>query len=104
MPSFVLTAVITSLVVAVTFLLDSFFSIFKIIFTRPVKRKGAVEIDTKEHIYAHPDCTKKLKDFSSIGVRTLYEVLLRGLQVGGDRPQFSYRQSSDEPFKSYSYK
>ncbi|CAF3487560.1 unnamed protein product [Rotaria sp. Silwood1] len=71
---------------------------------RAVKRKGAVEIDPVEHIYAHPDCTDKLKDFSSIGVQTLYDVIQHGLQAGGNRPQFSYRKSSDEPFQSYTYK
>ncbi|CAF4949487.1 unnamed protein product, partial [Rotaria sp. Silwood1] len=70
---------------------------------RAVKRKGAVEIDPVEHIYAHPDCTDKLKDFSSIGVQTLYDVIQHGLQAGGNRPQFSYRKSSDEPFQSYTY-
>ncbi len=104
MASFVLTAIITGLVIVVSLLLNSTTKIFKIIFKRPVKRKGAVEIDTKEHIYAHPDCADKLKDFSSLGVQTLYDVFLRGLKIGGDRPQFSFRHSSDEPFKSYTFK
>ncbi|CAF1497514.1 unnamed protein product, partial [Rotaria sordida] len=34
----------------------------------------------------------------------MYEVILHGIQLSGDRPQFSYRQSSDQPFKSYTYK
>ena len=63
-----------------------------------------MRIDTKEHIYTHPDYVDKLQDFSSIGVQTLYDVYLRGLNMGGDRPQFSYRDSSDEPFKSHTYK
>ena len=104
MPSVTLTAVITGLVIGITWLLNSCFSIFKIIFQKPAQRKGAVEIDPQEHVYAHPDYTDKLKEFSSIGLQTLYDVLQRGLKVGGDRPQFSYRQSSDEPFKSYTYK
>ncbi|CAF4026108.1 unnamed protein product [Adineta steineri] len=78
--------------------------IYAYLFCKPVKRKGAVEIDTKEHIYAHPDFADKLEDLSSIGLNTLYDVFLRGFKMGADRPQFSYRQSSDEPFKSYSFK
>jgi hypothetical protein len=104
MASFLFTAIITGLVIAVSYLINFSTKIFKIIFNKPVKRKGAVEIDKKEHIYSHPDFTDKLQDFSSIGLETLYDILLRGLKIGGDRPQFSYRYSSDEPFKSYTYK
>ena len=104
MSSLIITAIITSLVIVISSLLDRYFSIFKIIFKKPVKRMGAVEIDTEQHIYSHPNFTDKLQDFNTIGVRTLYEVLQRGLRLGGDRPQFSYRYSSDEPFKSYTYK
>jgi hypothetical protein len=103
MESFIVTAIITGLVLVVTWLLNSSTKIFKIIFTRPVKQKGAVEIDTKEHIYSHPDFTDKLQDFNSIGVQTLYDVILRGLKVGKDRPLFSYRNSSEEKFQSYTY-
>ncbi|CAF1016694.1 unnamed protein product [Rotaria magnacalcarata] len=104
MASFVITAIITILVVVITFLLNSYAKLFKIIFKRPVKQKGAVEVDTTEHIYAHPDCVDKLKDYNSIGVQTLYDVLLRGLDAGRDRPLFSFRKSSEEPFSSYTYK
>ncbi|UJR30975.1 hypothetical protein I4U23_018487 [Adineta vaga] len=104
MPSLIFTTVITGLVIIFSLLLNSTTKIFTILFTKPVKKKGAVEVDTKEHIYAHPDHTDKLQDFDSVGVQTLYDVFLRGLRIGGDRPQFSYRTSSDEPFKSYSFK
>ncbi|CAF0934304.1 unnamed protein product [Adineta ricciae] len=104
MAALLLTGVITGLVIIISLLLNSTTKIFKILFTRPVKKKGAVEIDKKEHIYAHPDHVDKLQDFDSIGVTTLYDVFMRGLKIGGDRPQFSYRLSSDEPFKSYTYK
>ena len=104
MAALLLTGVITGLVIIISLLLNSTTKIFKILRTRPVKKKGAVEIDKKEHIYAHPDHVDKLQDFDSIGVTTLYDVFMRGLKIGGDRPQFSYRLSSDEPFRSYTYK
>ncbi|CAF3770043.1 unnamed protein product [Rotaria sordida] len=71
---------------------------------KPIPPTGAVEIDPKEHIYAHPKYTKQLLDPSTFNVQTIYEVILHGLRLSGDRPQFSYRQSSDQPFKSYTYK
>lgn len=98
------TAVITGLVVLITFFLQYGCKIFKILFTSPLPKIGAVEIDKKQHIYSHPDYTEKLKDFSSIGVETLYDVLARGLKVSANRPLFSFRSSSDEKFKSYTYK
>ena len=104
MPSFIATGLITGLVLFVSRLLSSWLGLFKILFKKPVDRKGAVEIDSKEHIYAHYNYTDKLKDFSSIGVQTLYDVMLRGLKAGADRPQFSYRTSSEQPFQSYTYK
>lgn len=99
-----LAALITSVVVGISLLLEFGCKIFKILFTSPLPNKGAVEIDRNEHIYAHPDYTTKLKDFNSIGVQTIYDVLRRGLQVGADRPHFSFRSSSNEPFQSYTYK
>ncbi|CAF2756761.1 unnamed protein product [Rotaria sp. Silwood2] len=84
--------------------MDYIFSLFQIIFKKPLPPTGAIEIDSKEHIYAHPDYVNELQDCSSFGVNTIYEVILHGLRLGGDRPQFSYRQSSDQPFKSYTYK
>jgi hypothetical protein len=103
MESYLFPAIITVLVALVTYLIV-YTKILKIIFTKPLKRKGAVEIDKKERIYAHPDFTDKLQDYNSLEVKTLYDILLRGIKIGGDRPQFSYRYSSDEKFKSYSYK
>lgn len=102
--AFLLSAIVTGLVLLFTYVLNSSTRLFKILFTQPLKRKGAVEIDSNEHIYAHPDYTDKLEDFSSLGVQTLYDVVQHGVQAGGDRPQFSYRNSSEEKFKSYSYK
>ncbi|CAF5120664.1 unnamed protein product, partial [Rotaria sp. Silwood1] len=84
--------------------MDYIFSLFQILFKKPLPPKSAVEVDPKEHIYAHPDYINGLEDLSSFGVRTIYEALLHGMQLGSDRPQFSYRQSSDQPFKSYTYK
>ncbi|CAF5133135.1 unnamed protein product, partial [Rotaria sp. Silwood1] len=70
----------------------------------PIPPTGAVEIDPKEHIYAHPKYTDRLLDTNTLDVKTIYEVLLHGIQLGPDRPQFSFRHSSDQPFKSYTYK
>ncbi|CAF2372623.1 unnamed protein product [Rotaria sp. Silwood2] len=84
--------------------MEYFFSLFQIIFKRPIPPTGAVEIDSKEHIYAHPKHANRLLDSSTFDVQTIYEVLLHGIQLSGDQPQFSFRQSSDEQFKSYTYK
>ena len=97
-------AIITVLVIAISVLIEYCFSFLQILFKKPLPPKGAVEIDTKEHIYAHPDCIDHLHDPKSFGIQTIYEVLLRGLKTAGDRPLFSFRQSSDQPFKSYSHK
>ncbi|CAF1457638.1 unnamed protein product [Adineta steineri] len=96
-------AVITALVIIISVLLEFFFSLFQLIFKRPVAPKRAVEIDVNEHIYAHPDYAEKLQDPSTFDVKTIYECYLHGVKLGGNRPQFSYRQSSDQPFKSYTY-
>jgi hypothetical protein len=104
MASFLFTAIVTGLVIVVTYLVNSLTKIFKILFTKRVRSKGAVEIDKKEHIYAHPDFADKLQDYNTLGLKTLSDVLLHGMKLGGDRPQFSYRYSSDEPFKHYTYK
>ncbi len=104
MTSVMLAAIITGLVIAISALIEFFFSLLEIIFKKPIPPKGAVEIDPVEHIYAHPDYVEKLQDGSTFNVRTVYEVLLHGLKKSGDQPQFSYRQSSDQPFKSYTYK
>ena len=104
MASFIFVSVITGLIIAISTVINHFFSLLYILLKKPIRPRGAVEIDPIEHIYTHPDCTKGLKDYSSNCVTTAYESFLSGLRLSGDRPQFSYRQSSDEPFKSYTYK
>ena len=103
MGSILVPAIVTVLVAIISFVIYST-KILKILFTKPLKRRGAVEIDTKEHIFAHPEFTDKLQDFNSLDVRTLHDVVEHGMKLGGDRPLFSYRTSSTEKFKSYSYK
>jgi len=100
----IFVATITGLVIAVSALIEFCFSFFQIIFKKPLSPKGAVEIDANEHIYAHPDYTDQLQDHRSFGAQTIYEALLNGLKISRDRPLFSFRQSSDQPFKSYTYK
>ncbi|CAF0796736.1 unnamed protein product [Rotaria sp. Silwood1] len=104
MESIMSVAIITGLVIVISALMEHFFSLFQIIFKRPIPPTGAVEIDPKEHIYAHPKYTDRLLDTNTLDVKTIYEVLLHGIQLGPDRPQFSFRHSSDQPFKSYTYK
>lgn len=99
-----ITAIITGLIVAISIFIEYFVSIFEILFKKPLPPRGAVEIDAKEHIYAHPDYVDQLQDPRTFDVKTIYEVCLHGLKLSGDRPQFSYRQSSDQPFKYYTYK
>ena len=99
-----IAVIITVVVIAITALMEYLFSFFEILFKRPLSPKGAVEIDTVEHIYAHPDYTQQLQDPNSFDVKTVYDVLLRGQRINPDRPQFSYRSSSGQPFKSYTYK
>jgi hypothetical protein len=96
--------IITVSIIVISIVLEHCFSFFRILFKKPLPSKGAVEIDVQEHIYAHPDYTDKLQDHYSFGIKTLYEAILHGLKIGGDRPLFSYRDSSDQPFKSYSHK
>jgi hypothetical protein len=96
--------IITGVIIIISALLEFVFSLLQILFKKPLLPKGAVEIDANEHIYAHPEYTRKLQDPSTFDVQTVYEVLLHGLQLSGDQPLFSYRQSSDQPFKSYTYK
>ena len=104
MASMIFIGIITGLVIIVSLLLEFFFSLFEIIFKKPISPKGAVEIDPVEHIYAHPDYADSLQDPHTFDVQTIYDVLLRGLRLSGDKPHFSYRTSSDQPFKSYTYK
>ena len=94
----------TVVVILISALIEYFFSLWQIITKRPLSPKGAVEIDPVEHIYSHPDYVKGLQDSHTFDVRTIYEVLQRGLRISGDQPQFSYRYSSDQKFKSYTYK
>lgn len=95
---------ITGLVIVITALIEHFFSIFEIIFKRPLPPRGAVEIDSNEHIYAHPDYADQLRDSRTFDVHTIYEALQRGLRLSRDKPQFSYRYASNEKFKSYTYR
>ncbi len=104
MTSIVFAAIVTGLVIAISALIEFFFSFFQILLKKPVLPKSAVEIDPNEHIYAHPDYTHQLQDHRSFGVQTIYEVILHGLKIAADRPHFSFRQSSDQPFKSYTHK
>jgi hypothetical protein len=104
MESTFVIAIITGVVILISALIEYFFSLLEIIFKRPLLPKGAVEIDPVEHIYANPDYVNGLRDSNTFDVHTIYEVLQRGLRLSGDQPQFSYRYSSDEKFKSYTYK
>ena len=96
--------IITIVVIVISFILQYCFSLLKILFKRPLPPKGAVEIDPIEHIYAHPDFTRQLKDPKTLDVTTVYDVLQRGLKLAANRPQFSFRSSSNEKFQSYTYK
>ncbi len=104
MASIVVVGIITGLVILISVLIEYFTSLLQIIFKKPLSPKGAVEIDSNEHIYAHPDYADRLQDHHQFGVQTIYEALLHGLKVAGNRPLFSFRQSSDQPFQSYSHK
>ena len=96
--------IITGFVIVISILIEYYFSLIQILLSRPFPPKGAVEIDATEHIFAHPDHTNKLQDYRSFGAETVYEAILHGLKIAGDRPLFSFRQSSDQPFESYSHK
>ncbi|CAF3393097.1 unnamed protein product [Rotaria socialis] len=104
MESTMCIGIITGVVIVVSILMEYFFSLFKILLKRPLSPTGAQEIDAEEHIYAHPKYAKQLMDPRTFDVQTIYEILLNGLRLSGDRPQFSYRYSSNEKFKSYTYK
>jgi hypothetical protein len=104
MASIVIIGLITGLVIVISILIEYFFSLFQIIFKKSLSPKGAIEIDSNEHIYAHPDYTNRLQDHREFGAQTIYEALLHGLKIAGNRPLFSFRQSSDQPFQSYSHK
>lgn len=104
MTSIVIVGILTSLVVLISTFIERFCSILQILFKKPLLPKSAVEIDSKEHIYAHPDCVNQLQDYRQFGVRTCYEAILHGLKIAKDRPLFAFRQSSNEPFQSYTHK
>lgn len=99
-----IAAIITVAAIAISIFVEKFCSILKILFTKPLKTNGAVEIDPIQHIYSHPEFTDQLENPVKFKVKTLYEILLHGLKISRDRPQFSFRSSSDEQFKSYTYK
>ena len=65
--------------------------------------RGAVEIDSTEHSYVHPDYVKQLQDHRAFNLHTMYDVIEHGINTYGDRFLFSFRSSSDEPFQSYTY-
>lgn len=104
MSSILFVSIITGLVITISILIEFFFSIFQIFFKKPLSPKGAVQIDATEHIYAHPDYAIKLEDHRAFGAKTTYEALLHGLKLSGDQPSISFRNSSDQPFQSYSHK
>jgi hypothetical protein len=104
MTSIIFVAIITCLVTAISILIDFLFSCFQILFKKPLLPKGAIQIDTNQHIYAHPDYTHQLQDHYSFGVKTAYEAILHGFKIAANRPSISFRQSSDQPFKSYTHK
>jgi len=96
--------IIAGLVIIITIVIEYCFSLFQILLKKPLSPTSAVEIDTNEHIFAHPNCTEKLLDHKAYGINTIYEAILHGLKIGQDRPGFSYRTSSNEKFKSYTHK
>lgn len=104
MTSIWILGIFTSLVIVISALIERCFSIFQILFKRPLVPRGAVEIDSNEHIYAHPDCVDRLQDHRQFGAETIYDALLHGLKIARDRPLFTFRQSSDQPFQSYTHK
>lgn len=103
--SFIIPLLTTIFGIVIGCTIEFLFSISKILFRKPVKSPGALLIDEKERIYAHPAYGKEFKDFKEIGVSTLYDVIATGKRrAGDDRPLFSWRNSSEEKFKSLSYK
>ncbi|CAF1423303.1 unnamed protein product [Adineta ricciae] len=97
------TVLIAVFVVFTTVLLEYLFSFLRILLKKPLSPTGAVEIDLTEHIYAHPDCTQHLQETKAFGVDTLYGVLQHGIQLAAKKPLFSYREASNQSFKSYTH-
>lgn len=104
MTSIWIVAILTSLVLVISILIERCFSILQILFKKSSVPKGAVEIDSNEHIYAHPDYVDQLQDHRQFGAETIYDALMHGLNIARDRPLFTFRQSSDQPFQSYTHK
>lgn len=69
-----------------------------------IQAKGAVEIDLTEHIFAHPDFANGLQDHRLFQMKTAYDIIHRSVELYGNRPMFSFRDNSREPFQSYTYK
>jgi hypothetical protein len=66
--------------------------------------QGAIEIDAQERIYAHPNFANNLHDHRAFGVTTAYEVIQRGNTLFADRALFSFRDHSNDRFRSFTYK
>ena len=64
---------------------------------------GAVEIDTKEHIYVHRDYVNQLVDHRSYGVQTAYDILCRSKNLYSNRILFSHRTESNQSFEHLTY-
>ena len=94
---------LAAFVIFITVLLEYIFSFLKILFKKPLSPTGAVEIDPIEHVYAHPDCTQHLQETKAFGVDTLYGALQHGIQLAAKKPLFSFREASNQPFKSYTH-
>ena len=97
------TVLLAIFLVFTTVLLEYLFSFLRILLKKPLSPTGAVEIDHIEHIYAHPDCTQHLQEIKAFGVDTLYGVLQNGIQLAAKKPLFSYREASNQSFKSYTH-
>ncbi|CAF1477915.1 unnamed protein product, partial [Didymodactylos carnosus] len=64
----------------------------------------AVEIDQFENIYVNFDCVNEgLKDYRTLNVQTVYEVIKHGVSLSAKKPLFCYRTSSDDQFQNYTY-
>lgn len=71
---------------------------------RKISSNGAIKLDTDQHIFTHPEYSKELFDYKKSGVTTLYEIIKRAANIYGTRPFFSYRNSFDQRFQSYTYR
>lgn len=73
-------------------------------YQRHLSTSGAVEIDQKEHIFAHPNFIQQVQDHRSFGVRTAYDIINQSGKTYSDRILFSYRSTSNQTFQSLTYK